>query len=134
MKHEFEALANVCIIDDNEWDMIHTVYQFHSGIDDFDGKNQIVKLWLRDQDNHYSNDIETMFKEADEVRQLTRAITKARIYESNLPSMESKLKELTLFMEGKGAPWEREQNLPDEETLARQAAQVQELRKRFGGN
>lgn len=94
MKKEFENIIGACIIDENEWDMVHTVYQFHPEIDDVVGKKQIAELWLTDQTNRYSNDIKLMFKLADRIRFLISNVTKTRISQSQMAYWEQELQEL----------------------------------------
>lgn len=94
MKKEFENIIGASLIDDREWDVIHTVYQFHPDIDDVNGKTQIAELWLTDQTNRYSNDIEIMFKLADRIRYLIGNITKTRISQSQMAYWEQELQEL----------------------------------------
>ena len=94
MKKEFENIIGACLLDDEEWDMIYTVYQFHPDIDDVNGKIQIAEIWLTDQINKYSNDIKNMFKKADKIRVLQNNITKAKIYQNSVAFWEQELQEL----------------------------------------
>src|SRR5574343_238655 len=45
MKHEFEKLIGNEISED-DWELVHTVYQWYPEIDDVKGKAQVAQLWL----------------------------------------------------------------------------------------
>ena len=50
MKHEFESLAE-CILTDDQWTVVHHVYQHHPDIPDVGGKDVLARVW--NEENGY---------------------------------------------------------------------------------
>ena len=44
MKEEFESKVKETLTD-QDWDLVHTVYQWYPGVKDVEGKTQVAWLW-----------------------------------------------------------------------------------------
>ena len=69
MKHEFENLING-VVQEDDWEIIHTVYQWHPAICEVDGKRQIADLYL----SLGMSVIKDMLPRAEKIERLTQQL------------------------------------------------------------
>lgn len=83
MRDEFQTLLGK-VVTNEEWDVIHEVYQFHPSITNVEGKKQIVKLY-KDFGFKFLSGLypQARMIEELEAERATVRVKIARIYEAN---------------------------------------------------